>query len=64
MTVEQFLTRLTHVRSTGHDRWQAVCPAHDDARPSLSIKRGDGGQLLAYCHSGCRFDAILQAVAK
>ena len=31
----------------------ARCPAHDDSTPSLSIKDGDNGRILVYCHGGC-----------
>ena len=31
------------------------CPAHDDRSPSLSVKDGHDGQLLAKCHAGCDF---------
>lgn len=48
-------------------RWQgrygsARCPAHDDKNPSLSIKEGEGGRLLLFCHAGCDFRAIVSAL--
>jgi hypothetical protein len=39
-----------------------LCPVHGDTRPSLSIADGDGGRLLARCHAGCSFPAILDAL--
>ncbi|RLL73047.1 DUF7146 domain-containing protein [Paenirhodobacter hankyongi] len=36
----------------------AICPAHDDHHPSLSIAQGDDGRLLMYCYAGCSFPAI------
>jgi hypothetical protein len=39
--------------------WMALCPAHNDHRPSLSIKEGDDGKPLAYCHAGCSFEQIM-----
>ncbi len=33
--------------------WMARCPAHDDQRPSLSIRDTDDGKVLVYCHAGC-----------
>lgn len=39
----------------------ACCPAHGDKRPSLSLSDGDG-RLLARCHAGCDFAAILDAL--
>ncbi len=38
------------------------CPAHDDAKPSLSISEGDGGRILFKCHAGCSFDSITAAL--
>lgn len=56
------LDRLEGVRSTGHDKWIARCPAHDDKRPSLSIREGDTGATLAYCWAGCSIAEIAAAV--
>ena len=39
----------------------ACCPAHSDRSPSLSL-RDDGDKLLAYCHAGCGFIAIIKAL--
>ncbi|WP_114952238.1 DUF7146 domain-containing protein [Sphingosinicella terrae] len=38
------------------------CPAHDDRRPSLSIRPGRR-RLLLHCFAGCRADEILRAFA-
>jgi len=45
----------------GQDRWQALCPAHDDRSPSLSVARKDD-RLLVHCHAGCRTADVLQAL--
>ena len=31
----------------------ARCPAHDDRKPSLSIRDADDGKVLVRCHAGC-----------
>ena len=31
----------------------ACCPAHNDSTPSLTIRDGDDGKILVYCHGGC-----------
>ena len=49
-----------HVRSG--DGWSAVCPAHPDRRPSLSVKRGDNGQALVCCHAGCATEDVMAAL--
>ena len=33
--------------------WTACCPAHDDQRPSLSIRDAEDGMVLVRCHAGC-----------
>lgn len=41
----------------------AFCPAHANSRtPALSLKGGDNGRLLAYCHAGCSFRDIMSAL--
>lgn len=42
--------------------WTAKCPAHDDSSPSLSL-RSIEGQVLVFCHAGCRTDDVLAALA-
>jgi hypothetical protein len=44
-------------------QWKALCPAHNDHNPSLSIKRGDDGTVLVNCRSHrCTFEAIASAL--
>ncbi len=38
------------------------CPAHEDSTPSLSLKDGDGGRLLAKCFGGCSQEAVWAAL--
>lgn len=40
----------------------AQCPAHEDRSPSLSIREGDNGNALIYCHAGCTTDTIIRAL--
>lgn len=58
----QLLSCLDGVRETGSGRWLARCPAHDDKRPSLSIRELDDGRLLVHCFGGCDTSAVLAAV--
>jgi putative DNA primase/helicase len=39
----------------------APCPAHEDRRPSLSIRDGDEAPLLK-CHAGCNSAAVVDAL--
>jgi hypothetical protein len=62
MTAEVLLSRLDGVKRTGVDRWIARCPSHDDKRPSLGIKEGDGDRVLVKCWAGCSVEEVLAAV--
>lgn len=61
MIVENFLSRLDKVKSTGKDSWIACCPAHDDKRPSLAISVKDG-KTLVHCFSGCSVYDVVSSV--
>ncbi|MGV8997289.1 MAG: DUF7146 domain-containing protein [Parvibaculaceae bacterium] len=42
----------------------AYCPAHQNTRtPALSLANSDRGRLLAYCHAGCEFSAIMKSLS-
>lgn len=49
-----------HRAGTG---WMALCPAHDDRSPSLSLSIREG-RLLWYCHAGCTQDAVRRALTQ
>ena len=40
------------------DSYKALCPAHEDRNPSLTLREGDKREVVAYCHAGCEFEAI------
>ena len=61
MIADTLLSRLDGVRSIGPDRWLARCSAHDDKRPSLSIRETDD-RVLVHCWSGCCVADVLSAV--
>jgi hypothetical protein len=42
--------------------WTALCPAHDDTRPSLSISEGEDGRCLLKCHAGCETEAVVNGL--
>jgi hypothetical protein len=60
--IDKVLPTLTGVRRTGPGRWSAICPAHDDRRPSLSIRETDDCRLLLYCWAGCGVHEIVGAL--
>jgi hypothetical protein len=56
------VARRLEARATGPQAWKARCPAHEDRRPSLSIREGRDGRTLVRCFAGCEPDAIVRAV--
>ena len=62
MTAAAFLDRLHGARPTGHNRWLAKCPAHQDRRPSLSVRELDDGRVLVHDFSGCTVADIVAAI--
>lgn len=59
--LQQVLDRLEDVEQ--RDGYAiALCPAHDDTRPSLSATK-KGRKVLLHCHAGCEYDDILDALA-
>jgi hypothetical protein len=60
--LNHFLSKLPDSKPTGAGKWKALCPAHDDHQPSLSICNGDDGRVLVHCHAGCEVEAIAAAI--
>ncbi|HBD89714.1 MAG TPA: hypothetical protein DEF16_14320 [Gemmobacter sp.] len=62
MTAAERITRA--LRGRWHGRYGlALCPAHANTRtPALSLADAGDGRLLARCHAGCSFAAILEAL--
>lgn len=60
--ISNVLSRLHKVKRTGADKWQALCPAHDDRRPSLSIREAEDGRVLLKCWTGCGAAEIVNAL--
>ena len=42
--------------------YKALCPAHDDKHPSLTLDEGDTQEVVAYCHVGCEFEQVRAAL--
>lgn len=50
-------------RSTGQNKWQVKCPAHDDNKASLSITyKPKDKRTVLYCHAGCDTERVVEAV--
>jgi len=52
---------LIGVKCSGNNGWLALCPGHNDTKPSLSIKEADG-KILLHCHAGCANPDILASM--
>ena len=59
MTEHEILSHFQKVKKNGKG-WVALCPAHEDRNPSLSITETDGKWLL-HCHAGCEYAAVVDA---
>ena len=62
MSVETLISRLDKVKRTGDGRYVACCPAHEDKRPSMTIRELPDGRILMHCFSGCDTESILSAI--
>jgi hypothetical protein len=61
MSAAALLSRLDRVKRTGVSRWVALCPAHLDKTPSLSICEKDDGRVLVHCFADCPVQDVLDA---
>lgn len=61
MSIENLLSKLDKVKRTGAGRYVALCPAHADKSPSLSVRELDDGRILIHCFSGCDVHSVLAA---
>ncbi len=62
MSIETLINRLDGIKETGHGKYVARCPAHEDRSPSLAIKEGDDGRVLIHCFAGCETEDVLSAL--
>jgi len=61
--LELVLSRLERVKpSRNGTQFTALCPAHDDHRPSLSISVGDNGAVIIHCQVGCTMEQVVAAM--
>src|SRR5579863_6235247 len=55
----EILNKFAGLKATDKG-WQALCPAHDDTKPSLSIDV-DHEKVLLHCHAGCEVEEVVEA---
>ena len=46
MTLNEFLAHFNNVKGTGNGQYKALCPAHEDHNPSLSIGLAKDGRRV------------------
>jgi len=59
--LEKVLDKLDGIRES-NGSWKALCPAHEDREPSLSVTEGDDGRALLKCFAGCDTENIVGAL--
>mgnify|MGYP001561137910 CR=1 FL=1 len=60
--IDAILDKLHKARKTGRDSYVACCPAHEDAKPSMTLRETSEGTILMHCFGGCSIEAILSAI--
>ncbi len=60
MTAEE-IARVLNGHKVGSG-WMARCPAHDDRKPSLSLRDASDGTALVHCHAGCDQRTVIEAL--
>ncbi len=61
--LDKVLSHFEPVRGVGGDNFMALCPAHEDREPSLSIGWGDKGKVVLHCQAGCDVADVLKAAS-
>lgn len=63
MQLTELITHFNKVKRTKENEYIALCPAHNDHNPSLSIRLSpDSNRILLHCYAGCEVDDILNNV--
>lgn len=61
---QQVIDIVAALRGKWHGTYALCrCPAHDDRKPSLSIRQGNRG-ILVHCFAGCPRETVLRAIAQ
>jgi replicative DNA helicase len=61
MLLDDFLSRLDKVKKVGGGNFTCLCPAHNDSKPSLSVK-AVSGKIILKCWVGCSAEKIVLAM--
>ena len=58
---KELIPRLKQAKESAPGKVTALCPAHNDKNPSLSVTLTDQ-KIFLKCHAGCSFSAIVSAL--
>ena len=58
---KELISRLNQAKESVPGKATALCPAHNDKNPSLSVTLKEQ-KILLKCHVGCSFSAIVSAL--
>lgn len=56
------LAQALQGKAAGKGKWVALCPAHEDSKPSLSITNGRTGRAIFVCRAGCMQEQVIEAL--
>lgn len=60
--IDKMLPRLEKLKQVSQGKWIALCPAHGDRNPSLSVRELEDGKVLLKCWAGCSAEEIVSAL--
>lgn len=55
------MNNLKGVKRSGEE-YRALCPAHNDRNPSLSLRENNDGKVIMHCHAGCSATDVMNAI--
>jgi hypothetical protein len=59
--IGELLNKLKGVKTLSKGEFAAVCPAHEDKKPSLNLKQ-EGDKILIKCQAGCTTENIMASL--
>jgi len=60
--IDLILSLLSKVKRRQSSQYSAICPAHEDRSPSLSVRETPEGAVLLHCFGGCSVHEITAAL--
>lgn len=67
LSIDEVLSRLTHVKKCGANQWQSSCPCsgnhkNNDSTTSFRIRQNADGRIMVFCQTGCQLNEICDAL--